>query len=332
HPLCPLRVVPLPLSRARAARGRRAGGDRPARPASTDSPDPLGAGGSHRAIYRAGSRLMGRTTASAPGKVILYGEHAVVYGYPAIAAPVTQVRATATVCDGDTPGVRLLAPDVGRDVWLADAREDDALAAAVRLVQQRTGLEELPPLVIHLESTIPIAGGLGSGAASAAAVIRALAMHLRQVELSSDAAVCDLTYLVERIHHGTPSGIDNTVVAYERPVYFVRRHPENRIEPLVVGRPVHLLVGDTGLRSATHAVVSDVRRRWQEEPERFAPLFAACGAIAEEARTVLEAGVLARLGSLMDENHRRLQEMTVSDPALDRLVAVARDAGALGAK
>lgn len=275
---------------------------------------------------------MGRTTASAPGKVILYGEHAVVYGYPAIAAPVTQVRATATVCDGDTPGVRLLAPDVGRDVWLADAREDDALAAAVRLVQQRAGLEELPPLAIHLESTIPIAGGLGSGAASAAAVIRALAMHLQQVELSSDAAVCDLTYLVERIHHGTPSGIDNTVVAYERPVYFVRRQPENHIEPLVVGRPVHLLVGDTGLRSATHAVVSDVRRRWQEEPERFAPLFAACGAIAEEARTVLEAGDLARLGTLMDENHRRLQEMTVSDPALDRLVAVARDAGALGAK
>lgn len=272
------------------------------------------------------------TTASAPGKIILFGEHAVVYGYPAIAAPVTQVRATATVCDGDTPGVRLLAPDIGRDVWLADAREDDALAAAVRLVQRRAGLDELPSLVIHLQSTIPIASGLGSGAASAAAVIRALAMHLRQAELSGDAAVCDLTYLVEQIHHGTPSGIDNTVVAYERPVYFVRQRPENRIEPLAAGRPVHLLVGDTGLRSATHAVVGDVRRRWQEEPERFEAIFAACGAIAEEARMVLEKGDLARLGALLDENHYRLQEMTVSDPALDRLVEAAREAGALGAK
>lgn len=272
------------------------------------------------------------TTASAPGKVILCGEHAVVYGYPAIAAPVTQVRATATVCDGARPGVRLMAPDIGGDLWLDEARADDALAAAVRLVQQRAGLAELPPLEICLQSTIPIASGLGSGAASAAAVIRALALHLKQPELSSDAAVCDLTYVVEQIHHGMPSGIDNTVVAYEQPVYFVRQRPQNRIEPLVVGRPVHLLVADTGLRSATHAVVGDVRRQWQEEPERFEAIFAACGAIAEEARVVLEKGELARLGALLDDNHRWLQEMTVSDPALDRLVAAAREAGALGAK
>lgn len=275
---------------------------------------------------------MAQTIASAPGKVILCGEHAVVYGYPAIAAPVTQVRATATVSDSDLPGVRLLAPDIGRDTWLDEARADDALAAAVRLVQQQAGLEALPPLEIRVQSTIPVASGLGSGAASAAAVIRALALHLKQRELCSDAAVCDLTYVVEQIHHGTPSGIDNTVVAYEKPVYFVRQSPQNRIEPLVVGRPVHLLVGDTGLRSATHAVVDDVRRRWQKEPARFEALFAACGAIAEEARTVLGKGELARLGALLDENHRWLQEMAVSDPALDRLVAAAREGGALGAK
>jgi mevalonate kinase len=78
--------------------------------------------------------------------------------------------------------------------------------------------------------------------------------------------------------------------------------------------------------------VGDVRRRWQEEPERLEAIFAACGTIAEEARSVLEKGDLARLGRLLDENHTWLQEMTVSDPALDRLVAAAREAGALGAK
>jgi mevalonate kinase len=275
---------------------------------------------------------MAETTASAPGKVILCGEHAVVYGFPAIAAPVTQVRATATVCDATGRGVRLLAPDIGRDVWLASARNNDALAAAVRVVQQHAGLAELPPLEIRVHSTIPIASGLGSGAATAAAVIRALTAHLGRLDLSSDGAVCDLTYIVEQIHHGTPSGIDNTVVAYEQPVYFVRQRPQNRIEPLVVGRPAHLLVGDTGLRSATHAVVGDVRRQWQAEPRRFETMFAACGKIAEEARVVLETGELHRLGALLNENHRWLQEMTVSDPALDQLVSAARDAGALGAK
>lgn len=275
---------------------------------------------------------MAETVASAPGKVILFGEHAVVYGHPALAAPVTQVRATATVRDSETPGVRLLAPDLGRDSWLADARKDDALAVAVHLVRQQAERATLSNLEISVQSTIPIASGLGSGAAAAAAVIRALARHLRRADLSSDPAVCDLTYLVEQIHHGTPSGIDNTVVAYERPVYFVRQSPQNRIERLVVGQPLHLLVGDTGLRSATHAVVSDVRRQWEAAPQKFETIFSACGAIAREARTAVERGDQERLGVLLDENHRWLQQMTVSDPALDRLVAAAKGAGALGAK
>jgi mevalonate kinase len=275
---------------------------------------------------------MAETVATAPGKVILFGEHAVVYGHPAIAAPVTQVRATATVRDSTAQGVRLLAPDLGLDSWLAEAREDDALAAAARLVALQAGMPTLPNLEITIHSTIPIASGLGSGAATAAALIRALARHLNRLDLSSDAAVCDLTYLVEQIHHGTPSGIDNTVVAYERPVYFVRHRPQNRIERLAVGQPFHFLVGDTGVRSATRAVVGDVRRQWEADPQTFEAIFAACGAIAAEARAVLERGEQERLGTLLSENHRWLQRMTVSDPTLDRLVEAAKQAGALGAK
>jgi mevalonate kinase len=275
---------------------------------------------------------MAETVATAPGKVILFGEHAVVYGHPAIAAPVTQVRATATVRDSTAPGVRLLAPDLGLDRWLAEAREDDALAAAARLVALRADNPTLPNLEITIHSTIPIASGLGSGAATAAALIRALARHLNRLDLSGDAAVCDLTYLVEQIHHGTPSGIDNTVVAYERPVYFVRQRPQNRIERLAVGQPYHLLVGDTGVRSATHAVVTDVRRQWEADPGTFEAIFEACGAITAQARAVLERGEQERLGALLNENHRWLQRMTVSDPTLDRLVEAAKQAGALGAK
>ncbi len=275
---------------------------------------------------------MAETVASAPGKVILFGEHAVVYGQPAIAAPVTQVRATAIVRDSPTPGVRLLAPDIGRDGWLAEAGDDDALAAAVRLVARRASLDALPGLEITIRSTIPVASGLGSGAATTAALIRALSRHLDLPDLGSDAAVCDLTYIVEQIHHGTPSGIDNTVVAYERPVYFVRQSPANRIERLVVGRPLHFLVGDSGVRSSTRAVVGDVRRQWEAQRQRFEKIFGACGAIAIEARAVLERGDQDRLGVLLAANHRWLQAMTVSDPLLDRLVEAAQQAGALGAK
>jgi mevalonate kinase len=270
--------------------------------------------------------------ATAPGKVILFGEHAVVYGRAAIAAPVSQVRASAVVCAGDRPGVRLLAPDLGADFLLGGSAEDEPLATAVRLVQTAAGLPQLPALTITVSSTIPIASGLGSGAAINAALIRALALYLGRPDLATNEQVSALTYQVERFYHGTPSGIDNTVVAYEQPVYFMRRQPENVIEAFAVARPLCFLVADTGLASSTRVVVADVRRQWQEEPERFESLFDGCGRVSQAAREAIEQGDEVRLGQLMNENHHLLQQMTVSSPELDQLVVAAVTGGALGAK
>lgn len=272
------------------------------------------------------------TIATAPGKVILFGEHAVVYGQPAIAAPVSDVRATARIEEAEAGGVRIVAPDMGQAYRLADAGSQDPLATAVRLVQQEAELERLPDLTITVTSDVPIASGLGSGAATAAAVIRALAHHVGRADLAEDEIVSDLTYEVEKIHHGTPSGIDNTVVAVEKPVFFVRQQPHNRIETFRVAQPLHLLIGDTGRRSSTREVVGDVRRQWQAQTQRFEELFAACGHISRAARSAIEAGDLPELGRLMRENHVVLQQMTVSSPELDRLVQAAAEAGALGAK
>jgi mevalonate kinase len=272
------------------------------------------------------------TTATAPGKIILFGEHAVVYGQPAIAAPLSQVRATAVVENSTSPGIRLIAPDLGTDMLLDHAAPDDAVAAVVRHLQAAAGLAQLPDLTITVSSQIPIAGGLGSGAAITAAVIRALASHLGLGHLLSAAWVSDQTYEIEKIHHGTPSGIDNTVVAYERPVYFVRQQPCNRVEPFAVARPLRLLVADTGVSSSTKIVVGDVRRQWQANPTVFDAIFAACGRIVAAARQAVEAGDVEKVGRLMTENHTLLQQMTVSCAELDDLVAAALAAGALGAK
>ncbi len=271
-------------------------------------------------------------SASAPGKIILFGEHAVVYGRPAIAIPLTQLRATAVVTPSSRPGIRLIAPDLGQDVMLTDAPPDDPIAAVIRQVQTAVTLPTLPHMTITVSSQIPIASGLGSGAAITAAVVRALAEFLGLAHLATPAWVSALTYEVEKIHHGTPSGIDNTVVAYEMPVYFVRQQPQNHIEPFTVARPLHLLVADTGVRSSTKIAVGDVRRQWQEHPAKFEALFDGCGRIAQAARAAIETGDVAALGPLMQENHALLQEMTVSSPELDRLVTAAIAAGALGAK
>lgn len=273
------------------------------------------------------------TTATAPGKIILFGEHAVVYGRPAIAAPLSQIRAQAAVEAGSDDGsVRLLAPDLGQAFALHEAAEGNALAAAVRQLQRAAGIDQLPPLTITVSSQIPIASGLGSGAAITAAIIRALALHLGLAEFVGNTAVSDLTYEVEKIYHGTPSGIDNTVVAYEQPVYFQRGQPHNRIEPFAVARPLRLIVADTGVSSSTRQVVEDVRHRWQIDRQAFEDLFDQCGSIAERARQALQAGDMVRIGQLMMKNHALLRTMTVSSTELERLVETAVAAGAWGAK
>jgi mevalonate kinase len=92
------------------------------------------------------------------------------------------------------------------------------------------------------------------------------------------------------------------------------------------------VIADTGVPSPTGVAVGDVRTGWQAEPEKYEALFSAIGEIARQARAIIASGHPDNLGLLMDENHRLLADMGVSSPELDRLVAAAREAGALGAK
>lgn len=269
-------------------------------------------------------------TSTAPGKIILFGEHAVVYGRPAIATPVEQARARAVIMaePGWSPGrVRIQAPDQGREDFLDELPPTDALGLAARLVLERLGIERPPACTLRLSSTIPIAAGMGSGAAVSVALCRAFARFLG-AELSA-AALSELAFEVDKIHHGVPSGIDNTVIAYEQPVFFVKGQPIQLLRP---ARSFTIVIGDTGIRSPTALAVGGLRQAWQAHPERFEPLFDAVGDIALQARGWIETGEVDRLGDLMNENQALLCEMGVSSPELDWLVEAARLAGAWGAK
>jgi mevalonate kinase len=269
-------------------------------------------------------------TASAPGKVILFGEHAVVYGQPAIAVPVKQVRASATVTPNITgsPGeVRIMAPDIGFDSFWQHLPPDDPIGAAIEGVKSVLEVERLPACTLKVTASIPIASGLGSGAAVSVAIIRALAGFLGNP--LPDETVSALTYEVEKLHHGNPSGIDNSVVTHAQPVYFTRGEP---IEIFSVTRPFTIVIGDTGIPAPTAESVGDVRTAWQGDPQTYEHLFAAIGSLVKSARQAIEKGHPEWLGPLMDENHELLSEIGVSSPELDRLVWAAKDAGALGAK
>jgi len=272
----------------------------------------------------------------APGKVILFGEHAVVYGRPALAVPVTQVQAEAVVERSEIgAGLTIVAADLGETIAVRNAPIDNPLAAAARLTLVKFGLSD-PDWRVTVRSTIPIASGMGSGAAVSAAIVRALTEAVNQ-RISESATsfqlpasdISALVYEVERLHHGTPSGIDNTVVVYGQPVYFVRGQPPQTFR---IGQPFMLAIADTGIHSPTKVAVGDVRRAWEREGTRFESLFNRIAMVVETARSAIAAGEPERLGPLMDENHALLQEIGVSCPELDALVTAALSAGALGAK
>ena len=268
--------------------------------------------------------------ASSPGKIILLGEHSVVYGQPAIAVPVTQVKAKAMVTTNplSPPGtVRVDAPDIHFSAVLDHIPDENPLAVAIRSVFSTLNVTRPPALTLRITSSIPIASGLGSGAAVTIAILRALSAFLGRP--LPDEQVSELAFQVERIHHSTPSGIDNAVITYNQPVFFIRGQP---IQFIQVPKPFCMVIGVTGIQASTAEVVGDLRRRFQIDPAPYEAAFKNIGDLATAGREAIQGGRIEALGSLLNQNHLLLQEIGVSSPELDRLVEAALQAGATGAK
>ncbi|MCZ2122361.1 MAG: mevalonate kinase [Anaerolineales bacterium] len=265
--------------------------------------------------------------ASAPGKIILFGEHAVVYNRPALAVPVNQVCVDVEVLDSDSAGVFIDAPMVNLQDELQTLPPDHAIGSVILNLFQRLNISAPPAIKIKIISSIPVAAGLGSGAAVSVALIRALSAYLSHP--LPDEQVNDLVFEIEKLHHGTPSGIDNTVVTFNKPVYFIKGQP---IETFKTGKPFTIVIGDTGIPAPTKESVGDVRRLWIRNNNAFENIFNEIAQISLIARRSIESGKPELLGELMNQNHELLQQLTVSSPELDRLIESACQAGALGAK
>jgi mevalonate kinase len=262
--------------------------------------------------------------ASAPGKIILIGEHAVVYGEPAIAVPVNGVRAIARIIRV-ADELSITSDQSHKTVFPTNEPENPlsvASALAIDFLRVPT-----PHVTIEVESSIPVASGLGSGAAVSAAIIQVLAgfydKEIDREDLSS------LVYEVEKIHHGSPSGIDNATICYQTPILFRRGSP-----PEVIDAPENItfVIGDTGIASLTKLAVADVRRQYESEPDKYGGIFSQIGDLTSVALESIHQGDCDTLGLTMNSCHALLQQLDVSSRELDRLVEASRSAGALGAK
>jgi mevalonate kinase len=259
-----------------------------------------------------------------------------VYNRPALAVPVTQVHVDVEVLDSSRAGILIHAPGIDLHAELDSLSPDHPIASVIlkvfsppfsspHFLEEKMGGQR--GVDISITSTIPVASGLGSGAAVSVALIRALSSLLSHP--ISDDEVNSIAYETEKLHHGTPSGIDNTVITYAKPVYFIKDNP---IEIFKVGKPFSIVIGDTGISALTKESVGDVRRLWLRDTANFENYFNEIAQIALIARRSIESGKPELLGELMNHNHALLQSLTVSSPELDKLVEAARDAGALGAK
>jgi mevalonate kinase len=266
----------------------------------------------------------------APGKLILCGEHAVVYLQPAIAIPFLSLGTTTKVF------AHPLAPK-GEVIVTAAATQlhaelntlpaVDPIRSTIELVMQFLSLTALPACEIHITSTLPIAAGLGSSASLSVSLIRGLSEFLGH-PLATEQ-INAIAYEAEKFHHGNPSGVDNTVIAYAKPVYFIRGGAPEFIS---VAQPVHFLVANSGISASTSEAVAGVQSRRQAAPAEYDAYFNEIGRLTDAVRVDLAHADLVQAGQRLTENHRLLQKMQVSCPELDRLVEAALSAGAWGAK
>ncbi len=273
---------------------------------------------------------MPAVSASAPGKVILFGEHAVVYGQPAIAAPVTGVAVKVIVQPNllQPPGsIEIDSPAVDFHATRSELPEQHPLNILFHQIEQTLHIARLPAMKIRINSTLPAGAGMGSSAAVSVAMIRAITRFIG-LPLNNEQ-VNQIAFEVEKAFHGTPSGIDNTVITYQMPIYFIKNYQPRLIH---LKEPITLVIANAGEAPSTAEMVAGVRQRWQQFPQRYEQIFRQIGRVVEAALQILENGNWQQLPPLMRENHQLLQEIGVSSPSLDKLVSAALQCGAYGAK
>jgi hydroxymethylglutaryl-CoA reductase len=260
---------------------------------------------------------------TAAGKVILLGEHAAVYGKHALALPIPGA-VTATVHESEN--LTLEVPDwkLSREI----SRDTSGVDAAVRRILENLGVRQRG-FTIRVRSALPRAMGLGSSAAFAVAIVRAFD---RLLGLSlDDKRVNEIAFDCEKLAHGNPSGVDNTLATFARPILF-RKGGSFQVEELGLERTPPIVIACGHQPGVTHEQVAGVRARYEAQPAAYAAIFEQIDGLSIAGAKALVAGEYAELGQLMNIGQGLLNALGVSTPELERMIEIARQAGAAGAK
>ncbi len=261
------------------------------------------------------------------GKAILFNEHFVVYGVPAIVSAIGKYT-VAKIEETNKSGWKLndnrkATPNYKEDKIEQQKDSINRILKKMDIDLSKNGLE------ITLEGNLYCASGIGASAASCVAIARALSDHF-DLNLP-DEEINEIAYQGEKGYHGTPSGIDNTASTFGGLIWF-EKGDTPVMEKISVPVPVEIVMGNTGKVANTSAAVTGVRKRKEENPEKYKEIFDRAENIAYLAKNAFINEDYKELGKLMNENHKLLQQIEVSSRELDFLVKLSRDQGAIGAK
>ena len=262
-----------------------------------------------------------------PGKAILLGEHSVVYGRHAIAVPVPlNIRVKVEEADD---GVLLMIPSWGVEYYLDKKPEErQSFEKPAALILEKMNLNNVG-MKIEVFSDIPRGMGLGGSAVLAVSIIKALNHHYKMG--LSEQEINQMAYESEKIAHGNPSGIDNTIATYGYPLIY-RKGEKTLKERLQIKEPLNLVLAFSKSEGLTAKTVAHVRKQWKSNQEMYEGVFDDIDAIVLNGIQAIQDNDLKQLGELMNFNQGLLNTLQVSTPELERMIHIARDAGAFGAK
>lgn len=260
----------------------------------------------------------------AHSKIILIGEHAVVYGKPAIALPFPSLEVVSSV------------KEISGDLFLAcryfvgklEEAPKDLKGITACITETLKNLKQpAEGLHIQIDSSVPIGRGLGSSASSAIAVVKSLYQYFEQK--LSKTKLLELVHISETFAHGNPSGIDMVAASSDQPLWFEK---DGAIHPVDIKLPLHLVVADTGRIGGTLEAVESIRKNSLISPNKVKHSIDLLGDYTLRTKAALAEGNSLFVGKMMDAAHSELKKLGVSDTELDHLVQVAKEWGALGAK
>ncbi len=263
------------------------------------------------------------------GKVILFGEHFVVYGVPGI---VSAIDSTAEArVKKSVEGIAVKDERKGAKGYTEKKKSQQR--ESIGRMLKKMGIDPgKASLEVYLGGNLPGFSGIGSSAASSVAIARAIAEEF-EMDLS-DEEINEIALEAEKAYAGTPSGIDNTAATYGGLIWFKRNlnGGPNTMEKLSINEPIEIVIGNTGIVADTKEMVAGVAERKKTSLEKYYTIFRKAEDLTFKARKALPEFDLKKVGKLMNENHRLLQEIEVSCEELDYLVNLALNQGAFGAK